>query len=139
MVNDPNAWMDLQQQFQRLWQTLLQQGNSGSTDEHSPGSAWSQFGFGTNPSQLGPEVFSQWLNKSLRDLLGAPLQGWPFGGGVGSNPFANTGWSVMSPSEFVAMKDLPPLGSIEKQNFAGANSPKRLPIRSTQAINLAVI
>ena len=110
MVNDPNAWMDLQQQFQRLWQTLLQQGNSGSTDEHSPGSAWSQFGFGTNRSQLGPEVFSQWLNKSLRDLLGAPLQGSPFGGGVGSNPFANTGWSVMSPSEFVAMKDLPPLG-----------------------------
>ncbi len=95
----------MQQQLQRVWQTLLQQVNGADM-----GGPWSQFGFDPGQTQPGLDAFSQWFNKGLYGLFGAPLQGWPFSGGVGSDRSASNAWFGMAPSEFVAMKDLPPLG-----------------------------
>ena len=111
MANDPNVWLEMQQQFQRFWQGLQQPGSNEiyqGTQDRDLGGLWSQFGLGSSP--VGPEVFSQWLNKNLLEFLGAPLWSSPFAGNNSANPFVNSSWSPMAPSEFAPMKELPPIG-----------------------------
>lgn len=101
----------MQQQFQRLWQSALEQGTRGvasGADNSEVSSFWRQFGTGS--STPGPDAFNQWLPDILQGLLRAPLQGWPAAFSGNSNPFAGAGWSVPPPSEFAGLTDLPPLG-----------------------------
>ena len=104
MSDDPNAYMDLEQQLRQLCQTLLREGSRGSSDgmeEHSSNVNWSQF---------GPAIFSHGLNESLAHLMATPLPKWLFGSDAGNNFFGSNGWCLMSPSEFKAIEDLSSLG-----------------------------
>ena len=110
-MNDRNPWVEMQQQFQQLWQSVLQQsygGIPGGAADSGLNGFWNQFA--TGPRAVGPEAFSQWLNQSLQDMLRAPLQGWSSAFDGNANPFSGPNWSPMSPSEFAGLKDLPPLG-----------------------------
>ncbi|MFP6680590.1 MAG: poly(R)-hydroxyalkanoic acid synthase subunit PhaE [Gammaproteobacteria bacterium] len=111
-MNNRNPWVEMQQQFQQLWQSVLQQ-SYGSIPEGAANSGlngfWNQFATGPRRA-VGPDAFSQWLNQSLQDILRAPLQGWPFPFDNNTSPFSGPNWSPMSPPEFAVLRNLPPLG-----------------------------